>query len=142
MINRCYNPNDKRYNANKNVSVCDDWLIFENFYNNMSKIKGYDYKKIISGELVLDKDIKQRNYTNKVYSVDTCMWVEKSINNEIQDYQQNYFIAISPKGKQIRDYNVARFARENNISKTSIRDMLYKRKESVKGWKITFEEIV
>lgn len=142
MINRCYNPKDKRHEAYKNVSVSSRWLVFENFYNDIIKIEGFNEEKIRNGELILDKDLKQRYAQNKVYSIDTCTWIPKYENNRVQDSQQHYFVAISPEGAVFRDNNISEFARSHNLNRRSISGVLHNRASSTHGWKFTFEDIV
>lgn len=142
MINRCYNKKNKRYNTYKNVSVDESWLIFENFYNDAPLIEGYDKEKINEGKLVLDKDTKQRFSENKCYSLKTCIWIAPTQNNQIQDSQQKYFIAISPEGEKIRDYNITRFAKEHGLERKHISGVLHNRAKSTGGWKFIYEEIV
>lgn len=144
MINRCYNPKDKRHNAYINVSVCDRWLVFENFYKDVSLVDGYNDLEIRNGNLVLDKDSKQRYCQKKIYSLETCTWLKKEENNKIQDSQQNPFIAISPNGEIFEDYNITDFANKHNLDRKHISGVLHKRCKTHKGWKFYYshEEIV
>ena len=142
MINRCYNPKDKRYLAYKDVSVSDDWLIFKNFFNDIQKIEGYNREKFVSGDLVLDKDIKQRNSCKKIYSLETCKWVSKHENNKIQDAQQRSFVAISPSGEKYKDFNITEFARKHKLERKHISSALHGRIKTTRGWKFYYEEIV
>lgn len=142
MINRCYNPNNKRYEAYKNVTVDDRWLTFENFYSDVSQIDGFDEKMVADGQLVLDKDIKQRHSKSKVYSKDTCVWVPKLINNKIQDAQQNLFFAISPDGDLFSDTNISQFAREHGLTRKHVSGVLHGRCKTTGGWRFSYKEIV
>ena len=142
MINRCYNENDKRYNAYKNVNVDERWLIFENFYEDAPKIEGFDEQLFLNGDLVLDKDIKQRHKRSKIYSLNTCTWVSKHDNNVIQDSQQKPFIAISPTGERYREWNITEFARRNGLRRRNISAVLHGRGKTVKKWTFYYEEIV
>lgn len=142
MINRCYNPKNKRYNSYKNVSVCDRWLIFENFYNDRALIEGFDDELINQGSLVLDKDYKQRWSENKVYSVETCIWLDKSLNNKVQDFQQKLFYAKSPDGTIYIADNITQFAREHNLERRHISGVLHGNCKTHKGWNFSYEEIV
>ena len=145
MINRCYNPHNKRYDAYKDVEVDKDWLVFENFYNEASLIDGFDEKKIINGTLVLDKDIKQRFVKKKIYSKDTCIWIDKNTNNGIQDGQQKPFVAVSPNGEYYKGFNISSFARNHNLSRRHVSGVLHGRAKSTKGWKFQYmssEDIV
>lgn len=142
MINRCYNINDKRYDAYRSVSVADDWLIFENFYHDVRNIDGFEDELIQAGALVLDKDIKQRWFGKKIYSKDTCVWIDKSINNQIQDGQQRPFVAISPDGLVFNASNISAFAREHNLERKHISGVLHKRCNTTRGWRFSYKEIV
>lgn len=143
MINRCYNKNNKRYNAYKNVEVCEEWLVFENFYNTCKSVDGFNEKTFLDGLIVLDKDIKQRYIDKKVYSPETCLWVSKEQNNKIQDGQQKKFFGLSPSGTLYIDSNINEFSRKHNIPRQRIQDALHLRKKTVcGGWQFSYEEIV
>lgn len=143
MIDRCYNKNNKRHAAYKNVSVCSEWLVFENFYNTCKEVDGFDENEFLNGLIVLDKYIKQRHLKNKVYSKDTCMWVSKEQNNKIQDGQQRIFYGMSPSGILYKDTNINDFARKHNLTRQRIQDALHLRKDVVcGGWRFSYEEIV
>lgn len=142
MIYRCYSEKNKRHKAYQNVTVAEPWLIFENFYKDAPNIEGFDLERIKNGELVLAKDIKQRNKTNKVYSTQTCLWVEKKENNSIQDGQQRSFVAISPNGTLYCDYNISRFAREHGLERKHISANLHNRIHSTQGWQFSYDKIV
>lgn len=142
MINRCYNQNNKRAGAYSTVFVDDRWLVFENFYNDCKEIDGFDEELFVLGKLVLDKDIKQRYSRSKIYSKDTCVWVDKHTNNRIQDGQQKPFVAISPFGKEYHSYNITDFAREHGLNRKNISAVLHGRGKTVHGWRFSYEEIV
>lgn len=140
MINRCYNPNNKRYNPN--VTVTNNWLVFENFYHDCTEIEGFNSELIESGDLVLDKDAKQRFQHTKLYSKETCKWISKADNVAMQDKQQKPFIAIAPDGTTFEDYNITRFAEEHNLTRKHISAVLNQRIKSTGGWKFYYKEIV
>ena len=142
MISRCYNEKDKNYECYKNVTVCDDWLIFENFLNDVREIDGFDNDLFNSGELALDKDTKQRFYEQKVYSKETCVWLRREDNTKIQDAQQKEFYAISPDGELFFDYNIADFARKHNLDPSHISHVLHGKNKHHKGWKFSYEEMI
>ena len=80
MIARCYNcknPSYKTYGA-KDVRVCERWKRFDFFLEDAPLINGYDQEKINNGQLVLDKDIINRNA--KIYSLETCSFVTRRTN--------------------------------------------------------------
>ena len=142
MIRRCFDPNHKSYNAYKDVRICERWLTFSNFVTDCTKLPGYDRDKVAIGELVLDKDNKQRFCSNKIYSPDTCMWVSVSANSRIQDGQQKRFVAVSPQGKTFHDYNITDFARKHNLSRTGISAVLRNRNKTSFGWRFYYDTSV
>ncbi len=138
MIHRCYAEQDGKYRIYKNVTVCDRWLIFENFLADCRNIDGFDEEMFLSGNLVLDKDIKQRHQTNKVYSPETCTWVSKRENALYQDAQMRPFEAISPQGEVFHSENIAAFAREHGLIRKHVSGVLHNRARTTGGWKFRF----
>lgn len=78
MIQRCYNRKIHKYKPYyKDKSVCEEWLNFANF-------RIWYREHIIEGAKVdLDKDILCQG--NKVYSPETCVFVEHYINTVFED---------------------------------------------------------
>lgn len=142
MIYRCYDPKNKRSVAYRNVTVCDSWLVFENFLNDAKYIDGFNEQLFIEGKIVLDKDTKQRFQENKVYSKETCIWISKQENNKIQDGQQREFYAQSPSGELFHDYNITDFANKHGLDRRHISGVLHGRCKTHKGWKFSYKEIV
>lgn len=135
MLDRCYNTNHVRYNAYKNVTVCDRWLCFDYFVEDAVKIEGWDRNKFINKQIQLDKDIKQQNKTIKVYSVDACMWVDKQINNKYQySHLTQKFIAVTPNG-ELQEYDsINQCAREDKLPPGSISRILHGKRKNIYGW--------
>ena len=99
MINRCHNPDDKRYinYGAQGVTVCNEWLSFEGFMKTPKLIKNYaKLLKHPEQKWAMDKDILQQNLKNKIYSPMTCMFVSVEDNN-----QQS---AIDNKHKRSSEY--------------------------------------
>lgn len=143
MLQRCYNSNNPAYKDV--VTVCERWKTFQYFYADMPLIEGWSVEAFDSGELVLDKDIKQRFYKSKIYSVETCIWVQVSINSPVQDRQQRRFRATSPLGVTYEDTNITDFARKHNLERKQISAVLHGRFHSTQGWIFEYvndEEIV
>ena len=82
----CRLENDPHY-INK-VSICDEWMTFENFYNWVINQIGWEVYS-------LDKDLLQGNKENKVYSPETCVFVPQLINTAINSKEDNSGL---PKG--------------------------------------------
>lgn len=141
MIKRCY---DNKNEAYKSVTVCDRWHTFQFFYEDIPLIDGFDAEAFERSEIDLDKDIKQRFCDNKIYSVDTCCFVPKSINRNIQDGQQREFVCVSPDGVMCKADNITKFAREHGMDRRQISAVLHGRFKSTLGWSFyyTDEEIV
>ena len=82
MIARCYNPKNpsyKTYGA-KGVKVCERWLRFDYFLEDVVKLPGFNQKDIDSGKLVMDKDTIDRN--KMLYSPETCCFITRSENTK------------------------------------------------------------
>ena len=88
MLDRCYNPSNKNYvnYGAQGVRVADRWLMYENFLIDLPKIPGYfEYIKDPS-RFALDKDYKQQRLPKnmRVYSVETCIFIDKDSNEMIR----------------------------------------------------------
>ena len=75
---RVFNKKDKSYKdyGDRGIVICDEWKNdFMSFYN-WSISNGYDDKKEI------DKDMKCDEFliSPKLYSPETCIWIDKKIN--------------------------------------------------------------
>ena len=78
MLDRCFNQMEKdRSPTYKDVTCCDEWLLYENFYEWLHNQENFDKLKN-SKRWALDKDIL--NKRNKVYSPDTCCLVPQNVN--------------------------------------------------------------
>ena len=91
MINRCYNQKTLHKRPTyENVSVCDRWLCFSNFLEDLPHIEGYDYwLNNPNKKIMLDKDKKQRNIENKIYSIETCQFISIEDNSKEVSYNGN-----------------------------------------------------
>lgn len=141
LIYRCYSETNKAY---KNVSVCERWKTFENFYNDVPFVEGWDKELFEAGKLDFDKDSKQEFHTSKIYSIETCCWLPKSQNRCLQDGQQRKFKAISPNGEVYYDRNITAFASKHGLKRKQVSAVLNGRCHSSQGWKFEFvdKEIV
>lgn len=78
MMTRCYNDKDKENGNNLSYNdkyVCEEWHNFQNFAEWFDK----NYYEINNESMALDKDILVKN--NNIYSPNTCIFVNKRINN-------------------------------------------------------------
>lgn len=78
MLIRCY---DKKFKNNKStykdVTCCEEWLLYENFYEWLHSQENFDRWKTLNLS-ALDKDILFKN--NKLYSPNTCCLVPHHVN--------------------------------------------------------------
>lgn len=79
MLQRCFHQKTKeKYEYYKNVTCCEKWLLFENFYEWLHEQENFE-KWLYGERWALDKDILVKG--NKIYSPDTCCLVPCSINS-------------------------------------------------------------
>ncbi len=76
MLRRCFNErnNEPTY---KVVTCCNEWLLFENFYEWLHKQENFN-KWLTGDKWAIDKDILVKG--NKVYSPDVCCLVPQNVN--------------------------------------------------------------
>lgn len=78
MLDRCYSKKLKeRRLTYKDVSCCDEWLLFENFYEWLHSQPNFD-KWYKDDKWAIDKDILTKG--NKVYSSETCCLIPNNVN--------------------------------------------------------------
>lgn len=79
MLRRCYDGKHKMHNpAYKDVTCCDEWLLYEIFYEWLHSQENFD-KWYNNDKWALDKDILIKG--NKIYSPNTCCLVPIYINS-------------------------------------------------------------
>lgn len=78
ILERCFSEDcKKKCPAYKNVSCCNEWLYYPNFYEWLHNQENFD--KWINGDRwAIDKDILVKE--NKIYSPNTCCLVPQSVN--------------------------------------------------------------
>lgn len=143
MLNRCYG-NKEEYKSYANVTVCERWLCFANFVEDLPKIENYDLWKDNPNEgIALDKDLKQQDVENKVYSLDTVKFVTKSENSKESSGRTmaTKVKAINIESGEVRYFNsIKEASRVLDVCCHTITDILrgfcY---THVKGW--TFEYV-
>lgn len=80
MVRRCYSG---EYPTYANVTVCERWLCFANFLEDLPFIENYQWwLENENQRIALDKDLKQIGVENKVYSLETVMFVSQSENSK------------------------------------------------------------
>lgn len=76
MLDRCFNKRSPTY---KDVTCCEEWLLYENFYDWLYRQE--NFQKLVHSDIRwnLDKDILVKG--NKIYSSETCCLVPQEINS-------------------------------------------------------------
>lgn len=78
MIRRCFNKKEKeKHPTYQNVACCDEWLLFENFYEWLHGQENFN-KWLNGDKWAIDKDILVKG--NKTYSPETCCLVPQNVN--------------------------------------------------------------
>ena len=95
LIKRCYDQKTReRQPSYKIASICNEWLLFENFADWLCSQPNYD-KWLNSERWALDKDILVKR--NKVYSPKTCCLVPQNVNClflKRESQRGNYLIGV------------------------------------------------
>lgn len=117
IIGRCTKPNysNYKYYGAKGVRVSDRWLeSFDNFYEDIIQIDGWDAEEFMKGNIVLDKDF----FKEKLYSLETCLWLSKDINQNLRDNSE--YKAISPSGEVIYFSSISAFSKKYGLSYSTV----------------------
>lgn len=78
MLNRCFDETVKKSQPTyKDVSMCDEWLLFDNFYEWLHSQPNFD-KWYNNKRWAIDKDILVKR--NKLYSPEMCCLVPQNVN--------------------------------------------------------------
>ena len=127
LISRCYNTKDINYKnyGGRGVKVCEKWLVFENFYHDLPKLKGYDKEKYMKHEIELDKDFGKNKFS-KEYSPKNCQFLSVADNRKYQRRNIRPFKAISPEGKEYIFETQIDCARKLNLTARTIGKCLNK----------------
>lgn len=79
MLVRCFDEEYKtKHPTYKDVTCCEEWILFENFYEWLHSQKNFD-RWLNNNGWHLDKDILIKG--NKVYSPENCCLVPQNVNN-------------------------------------------------------------
>ena len=106
MIQRCYDEKvHKTHPSYKNCSVCERWKCFYNFYEDIQLVENYNLWLEDSKKYSLDKDIKQEGIESKVYSIETCMFVETKKNIAHRNQTVKKFGIKQNRSKPMIRYN-------------------------------------
>lgn len=136
MKARCLNSKHPAFGnyGGRGITVCESWLCFENFKNDMYESYLENSKNF--GELQISID---RINNNKGYFKENCRWAtmkEQSTNQR----QNKLFKAISPEGEEFIGNNQVEIAEKYNLNKSNINACLSGRRKNHKGWIFTYIE--
>ena len=138
MIRRCNCEKHIRYRCYKNVSVSEKWMCFECFLEDVRQIENWDEQKFLNNELQLDKDYKQAGKEQKIYSKDTCVWIEKHQNNIYQPNHCKKFKMIDVDGNEKIYLSQHQCAKENNLNVSLINKCLKNKRKTHKAYKFEY----
>ena len=110
MHSRCNNPKVKSYSdyGAKGIKVCEEWSIFENFFNDMSD--GY------SDNLTIE-----RIDNSKGYCKENCKWITR----EFQAFNRTNSVIIEYNGDR---YCLAELAKKINVPYNRMYQQIFKLK--------------
>lgn len=81
MLRRCFDKKTKiKRNTYKDCMVCDEWLIYQNFYKWLHRQENFE-KWLHGDRWAVDKDIIFKG--NKLYSQKTCFLVPNRVNAQL-----------------------------------------------------------
>lgn len=77
IIERCSDKNRKKYKTYSQDMVCEKWIRFSGFLDDIEKVEGFkEWLDAGKGSYHLDKDSKDPN--NRIYSLETCIFLTPS----------------------------------------------------------------
>lgn len=146
MMQRCYSEKFHIKNPTyKNVIVCERWLSFQNFCEDIQYIQGYnDWKNNNGYELDKDTLCSKMSIEPKIYSPETCLFVNKKTNVSESTSRNNLtgltYIGISPDGNQYEFTNQKEFANKYHLCKSVISACINNKRTQRKGWTFRIKE--
>jgi len=137
MKDRCLRLKNKAYPnyGGRGIKVCDRWLKFENFRDDM-------YEEYLEhSKLFTEKNTTiDRINNNGNYCLDNCRWAtrKEQTNNRNPQYNQRTFKAISPNSIEFTSNTQLGFAKEHELDYAGIWRCLNKKQIRHKGWKFEY----
>ena len=103
MMRRCFAEKYKnQFSAYVDITCCDEWLLYENFYEWMHKQVNFN-NWLYDDDWAIDKDILIKG--NKIYSPETCLLVPRKVNNlfiKRANDRGSYPIGVTRYGNKFR----------------------------------------
>lgn len=112
----------------------DEFQYFIDFYDKM-------YESFLEAAKIYGKENTslERIDVNKSYSSNNCIWIDKH-NQPKNTIRIRPFTAIAPDGAVFKSKNVSEFARQHNLYRTAINDVLWHRSSHHYGWKFYYDD--
>ena len=139
MMRRCYDSKFiEDYPTYEEATVCDRWLVFANFLEDLPSIEGYNlWLEHPKEQIALDKDIKGNG--SKVYCLENCCFVTKSVNSiEANNRTKGikvYGVNIKT-GERTKDFDsMEQASKELGLHKSNIHACFIGRQNTCGGYK-------
>ena len=141
ILGCCYNPKDKsyKYYGAKGVTVDERWHNFQQFCNDICELSGYEEWVTSDLKYALDKDIlcDQHNISPKIYSKDTCQFIEIVKNNSLSGKRltgKTYIGTRISDNYQEEFTNIAEFSRKYGLYSQSVNRCINNKLQKTQGW--------
>lgn len=115
MMRRCYDP-DHQYHSSygaKGISVCKRWHTVALYVGDVQKLYGWASKEADWDSYQLDKDY----YGSNQYSPETCIWLPRGLNNEIDRVQ---ITVVLPSGEALLFLSIMEASRYLGVSDSAL----------------------
>lgn len=133
VIARCYSKKDDsyKYYGGRGVSVCNRWLVFENYKEDIHLLDGWQDRKNNPNNYHLDKDIIGSGF---LYAPESCCWVSRSANiSAIRDIK---YTVKHTSGEEREFKSQTRFIEEFKLQQGNFSAMLRGERISCGGWSL------
>ena len=131
MIARCYDSKSigfKNYGA-KGVYVCDHWLDYGSFVNDVTTMDGWEEKENDWVNWQLDKDFKGDGFR---YSPETCRWVNRETNMSSSTEKYTFFRKNDNYTETTN--NLRKFGRRHDVSHSNLSRIISGERKTAKGF--------
>jgi len=135
MKDRCDNKNHKEYHNYGGSGVYYDshWTVFDEYCKDVQKIPGWNPTDFMKNTIQLDKDYKVIG--NKLYSKDTCLWINRKYNMLYQPSRNKPIYAYNPETDKLEYYlSPAWFGKVHGVPSSTCDEYARGNKREVKGY--------